>query len=103
MTEESVRDYNIWPAIIVAFQDSDLKVVNGYPPIVYTDVESTAREASATDIKNYCKAASAQFITGEADINSDDAWNAYVKQIEDMGLETLLKIEQMAYDRNYGN
>ena len=103
MTEESVRDYNIWPAIIVAFQDSDLKVVNGYPPIVYTDVESTAREASATDIKNYCKAASAQFITGEEDINSDDAWNAYVKQIEDMGLETLLKIEQMAYDRNYGN
>lgn len=62
---------------------------------------STKAERSTliTDINNYHKIAYTQFINGELDIDAD--FDAYVAELEKIGLDRLLEIEQAAYDRMY--
>ncbi len=54
-----------------------------------------------TDVYNYLVTAKVQFITGETDI--DAGWDAYLAELDKIGLERLLEIEQAAYDRYLGN
>ena len=39
------------------------------------------------------------FVTGDRDISE---WDAYVSELNDMGLEEYLAIQQAAYDRSIG-
>lgn len=41
----------------------------------------------------------AKFITGEEDVDSDTAWNAYLSAIGNMDVETMISIRQSVYDR----
>lgn len=77
----------------------DVKIVNAYPNVFYTAEESAERLTLFNDIDTYLKTAYAQFITGEMDV--DDDWEEYLKELNKMGLERLLEIEQAAYDRLY--
>lgn len=49
-----------------------------------------------TDLTNYRKAVFADFITGKQDI--DAQWDAYVKQMHNLGLEKFVELRQKAYD-----
>ncbi|MEK5645691.1 hypothetical protein BK138_29760 [Paenibacillus rhizosphaerae] len=49
-----------------------------------------------TDLGNYRKAMFADFITGKRDIDSN--WDAYVKQMHKLGLESFIQLKQKAYD-----
>ena len=35
------------------------------------------------------------------DINNDAVWEEYLAQLESMGLQTVVDMTQMAYDRQY--
>jgi len=48
------------------------------------------------DLTNYRKAMFADFITGKQDI--DAQWDAYVKQMQSLGLEKFVELKQKAYD-----
>lgn len=74
-------------------------VLNAIPALAYTEEEVTERSTLYTDILNYVKQMKVSFMNGEVDVNDDAAWDAYVKQVEAMGYERLMKIEQAAYDR----
>jgi putative aldouronate transport system substrate-binding protein len=52
-----------------------------------------------TDITNYISTNAAQFITGQKDLNKD--WDAYVKGFAGLGLDQLIKANQVAYDAQY--
>ena len=57
----------------------------------------------STDMATVIDEAFVKFITGEGkDIDNDADWNAYVKQVTDLGLDDLTKVYQTAYDRFYG-
>lgn len=75
----------------------DVEVVNEYPAVIYTDEELNERAILYSDITNYLKAAKAEFIVGEKDIES--TWDAHIAELNSMGLDRLLEIEQAAYDR----
>lgn len=75
----------------------DLEWVESFPSLFYTEDESAERAILYTDIENYLKTAFAQFITGEMDIDGD--WDTYLNELNKMGLERLLEIDQAAYDR----
>jgi putative aldouronate transport system substrate-binding protein len=47
-------------------------------------------------IKTYVDESAVKFITGQADFST---WDAYVSQVNSMGLSELLGIYQAAYDR----
>ncbi len=66
-----------------------------------TKEESEEYSLYSSDFFTYLRQARADFITGEKDPNSDADWAAHLKQVEDLHLADLLKIQQAAYDRMY--
>jgi putative aldouronate transport system substrate-binding protein len=67
-----------------------------YPQVMYTAEEFQELPTLTTDIDSFVKSTTAQWII-EGGI--DEGWDAYVKQLEKMGLEKLVKIKNDAYER----
>ncbi len=81
----------------MAMREEGLELYDPFPGLKYTEEELTERTSLYTDISNYLKAAKADFIIGERDIDSE--WEAHIATLNQMGLERFLEIEQAAYDR----
>lgn len=84
----------------IAIREEGVQVVSVYPNVKYTAEELGIRSTLYTDVYNYLVTAKVQFITGETDI--DTGWDAYLAELDKIGLERLLEIEQAAYDRYLG-
>ena len=69
----------------------------------YTTAEDLEREQYESALLNYVKEQTKYFVMGELNPNSDSDWNAYVKQIEEIGLKKMLDVQQSAYDRTHGS
>ena len=63
----------------------------------YTQEELEVLTALKTDITNYLQQAKASFIIGEWDLDTD--WDTFIEQLNAMGLDQLLAIEQASWDR----
>ena len=70
---------------------------HSYPPVLMTEAETEEYSLLNTDITTFAKENLAAFIVGDQDIES--GWDAYVQQLEGMGLDRWLEIKQDAYDR----
>lgn len=81
----------------VNIREHEGNVIDGYPSVIFTAEETEERSTLKTDIQNYMKTMKAQFITGELDIDAN--WDAYLAELDKMGLDRLLEIEQAALDR----
>ncbi|AOZ90913.1 extracellular solute-binding protein [Paenibacillus crassostreae] len=71
-------------------------VTTPFPNVMYTAEEFEELPTLTTDIDGYVNTMRAQFISKG---NIDEQWDAYVKQLNDMGLEKLIKIRTDAYGR----
>lgn len=80
----------------VPYYQTDFETV---PSLSFTADEKDQKASLTVAIENYVASAKMDFITGVKDINDDDIWDAYVKGMYDMGIETILEIYQNAYDR----
>lgn len=69
------------------------------PPLVFTDEENAEIADVETDIKKYRDEQKALFVTGQKDIDAE--WDAYVQQLENLGLSRLIEIYNQAYKRQY--
>ena len=66
---------------------------------LWPDLETSAELAELqTNIATYITQAQAEFVTGQRDIADDAAWDAYVADIEGLGLDRYLELLQAAYD-----
>ncbi|CAN7279552.1 extracellular solute-binding protein [Microbacterium foliorum] len=66
---------------------------------LWPDLETSAELAEVqTNIATYITQAQAEFVTGQRDIADDAAWDAYVADIEGLGLARYLELLQAAYD-----
>ena len=65
--------------------------------LVYTNAEYEIKEQYEYTLNAYVKEQAKLFVMGTNDLDSD--WNAYVKQVEDLNLNAVLKMKQAAYDR----
>lgn len=81
----------------VAVRTEGLNVMTVYSGVTFTDEELEERGTLYTDINTYLASMFAQFVTGEVDI--DEGWDNYLAELDKMGLERLMEIEQAAYDR----
>ncbi len=91
-----------WVApIYKAFNADGIVSVSTYPNVSYTQEEATERATLLNDITNTASNAKVSFITGETDI--DSGWENYVSELNQMGLERLVEIDQAAYDRFAAN
>ena len=81
-----------------------LQNTEGIPPytndvgtLIFTSDELERYDKIKTDIDSYVEQERVKFITGENNLEGD--WDAYVRQLRNMNVETLITIAQTAYDR----
>ena len=67
--------------------------------LVYTTEEYETREEKASTVNSYIIQEVTLFVTGEKDPNNDTQWNEFLKTLDSLGREELMKICQSAYDR----
>lgn len=66
-------------------------------PLHYTLEEATEIQDAMVNIPSYVKQSMAEFITGARSLDGD--WDAYLSELNNMGLEQLLTHAQEAYER----
>jgi len=69
------------------------------PQLTYTINDAMALAQPITNINDYVKQSIAEFTTGVRDINNDTAWNAYLREMDNMGLQQWLRASQVTFDR----
>ena len=67
---------------------------NTFPVCYYTDEQLTQLTSLTTDIYNYVEAQYAHWVV---DGGIDEEWDAYIEQLNAMGLEQVLEIQNAAY------
>lgn len=67
----------------------------------YTEEENSRLASLTADITTYVDTVSAQFMSGALELN-DANWDNYVNTIKAMGIDEVLQIEQVGYDRWLG-
>lgn len=70
--------------------------VENYPQVMYSVDEQKKISSLNTDIQGYVDANTAKWVTEKG---ADKEWDAYVKQLENMGLDEFVKIQQEAVNR----
>ena len=71
--------------------------VENYPQVMYTNEEQSRLTTLSTDIQSFVETKQAEWIT--TDGCDDEEWDAYIDQLEQMGLEEFVQIHQDALDR----
>ena len=79
---------NLWPYAETPFDLTTL---------VLTQDETDTYNDVWTDINAYIAETTAKFISGETDVET--GWDAYIKDLEKMGLQDVIDVYQAAYDR----
>ena len=92
------EDYVIEAKDIWLSYDATKAVYGGLPTLSFTAKESEDMSAVNLDIYTTVSTEISRFMMGEAEL-TDESWDAYCKQIEDMGLEGLTEFYQTAYER----
>ena len=67
----------------------------GFPMVQYTEDELAQLTTLGTDIYKYCEAQYAHWVV---DGGIEEEWDSYLKQLKDMGVEELVKIQETAYE-----
>ena len=68
-----------------------------FPVIIHME-ETEAIATISTDIVSYVNNSMAEFITGQKKLD-DISWEAYLKELDKLGLQELIKNSQAAYGR----
>lgn len=68
------------------------------PQLTYTNEEASEQAEAIVNISTYVSESMAQFITGARPLN-DREWQAYLQELDMMGLRTWLENAQAAFDR----
>jgi putative aldouronate transport system substrate-binding protein len=69
------------------------------PALNYTVDEMRGISESITNVNEYVRQSLAEFITNTRDINNDTQWNAYLRELNNMGLQRWIDTAQTAYNR----
>jgi len=72
------------------------KTYNPQKWIGFTDEEQATRSELGTAIRNYAQEMISKFMLGQAPLTE---WDSFVKTVNEMGLEELLKVYENAYNR----
>ena len=70
-----------------------------YPPVFMTKQQSSEIAQLRTTIGDFIVEHDARFITGDLDIEKD--WDAYVNELDKIGVERYVQVAQEAYDAQY--
>lgn len=75
----------------------DPKVMDVLPTLKFTDEETSKIQTAEVEVEKGIEENRVAFVTGTRDI--DKEWDAYLTELNNMGLQTILEVYQTAYDR----
>lgn len=81
------------------YQNADHEPAEVIPKLIYTTDESNSVSEISSVLSSYVNENIASFVTGAKDI--DESWDGYLEELNNIGLEQYLEIEQTVYDRMY--
>jgi putative aldouronate transport system substrate-binding protein len=81
------------------YQDSGWAPKEVIPKLIYNTEESETIRDISTGLGNYVLEMTSAFLAGNRDI--DSSWNAYVAELNNIGLAKFLSVNQTVYDRMY--
>ncbi|RAV23190.1 hypothetical protein [Paenibacillus contaminans] len=87
----------LWDAAVKDYKPHGASIIP--PPIFYKTDEAEAIAEPKTQLTNYVEKSIMEFVTGKKDIDKD--WEAYKKDIENLGFSKYVSTMQKAYDRQY--
>ncbi len=94
--ELHAESYHLFAEAEEKWTDNDAKC----PLLKYTDEEKERSAVAEANVGDRMNRAITEFMTGVLDPNSDAAWEAHLKQIDELGMQTVLEKAQIAYDRD---
>lgn len=68
--------------------------------LIYNTEEADQIADIQTSLQTYVKESMARFATGDLSVDND--WDSYVKELDNIGLQTYIEVSQQAYDRMNG-
>ena len=68
------------------------------PQLYYSAADGATLAQPITDINQYINQSIAEFTIGTRDINNDAMWTAYLRELDNMGLQQWLRIGQTTYN-----
>ncbi len=95
--KKSVMHAESYKLFCEAEEENNPEVICPYLRTTLEEQERTSMERTNTGDRY--KKAQAEFCTGVLNPNSDSDWNAYLKQMDELGLQVWLDYAQNAYDR----
>ncbi|MGI5878647.1 MAG: hypothetical protein ACOX7W_08570 [Christensenellales bacterium] len=72
------------------------------PKLIYTTEETNATTETLANLQSYVTESTASFCMGQLDIHDDAAWQAYLDELDAIGLPEVLDVAQTVFDRMYG-
>jgi putative aldouronate transport system substrate-binding protein len=69
------------------------------PTLKYNIDDAVKNAQVITDVNQFVRQAIAEFTTGARDINNDAHWNAYLRELNSLGLQQWINSAQATYDR----
>ncbi len=91
----AATSYKLYAEQLANFNDPSLVC----PTLTYTSAEKERTSVERTNISDRRSKAQAEFCTGVLDPNKDADWNAYLKELEELGLQVVVDYAQAGYDR----
>jgi putative aldouronate transport system substrate-binding protein len=81
------------------YQNSGWAPKEVIPKLIYNEEETNMIQDIRTSLNNYVLEMTSAFLAGNRDI--DASWNAYVAELNNIGLAKFLSVNQTVYDRMY--
>ena len=86
-------------ALQSVYQESDWAPEEVIPKLIFTSEEGEAIYEIESILKTYVEENLAAFVTGTKDVDAE--WDAYLAELDKIGLQKYLEVVQTAYDRMY--
>ncbi len=80
-------------------QEANTDLTQRCPLLTWTQEEKDRANVYVANVMDYMVRARSSFCTGALDPNKDSDWNAYLKELEDLGLQVVNEYYQTSYDR----
>ncbi|MEO0905386.1 MAG: sugar ABC transporter permease, partial [Pseudomonadota bacterium] len=84
----------------IALYDTGDYLIPDFLGVAFTADEQQVYDRTWGSIRDYMLERQQGWILGNGDVMAD--WDAYLAQLDDMGMQELLTVMQSAYDRQYG-
>jgi putative aldouronate transport system substrate-binding protein len=97
------QEYRLWKWTGELYEPYQIPPEDTLPDLFFTAEQAREIADLRTTIQDFVTSSVARFVTGAQDIDNDAEWQAYVRELEQMGVERYVEIYQTAYDINKGH